>query len=92
VADEPAQSAPVAERKERDGIPWRMVALGAIALYGVLLVILNSHETKVNFVFWSTRASLVVVLVLALGIGFLGGFLFDTARERRKRARASSSS
>jgi uncharacterized integral membrane protein len=92
VADEPAQSAPVPERKEKDGIPWRMIALGAVALYGLLLVILNSHETKVNFVFWSTEASLVVVLVLALAVGFLGGFLFDTARERRKKAHATGSS
>jgi uncharacterized integral membrane protein len=71
----------------REGIPWRMILFGVLALYGLLLVALNARQTKVNFVFWSTKASLVVLLLITLAIGFLGGFLFDTARERRKRAK-----
>ena len=75
---------------KREGIPWRMIGIGALAVYGLLLVILNAGQTKVNFVFWSTKASLVVLLLITLAIGFLGGFLFDTARERRKRAKPPS--
>jgi uncharacterized integral membrane protein len=70
-------------------VPWRLIAFGALALYAVLLVILNANEVKVNFVFFSTRASLVVVLLLAMALGFLAGFLFDTLRERRKRSTPS---
>lgn len=92
MAEQPSPPAAAPQPKAKDGIPWRLVAFGVVALYGLLLVILNSHETKVNFVFWSTRASLVVVLLLALAIGFLAGFLFDTARDRRKRTAAAKSS
>jgi uncharacterized integral membrane protein len=73
-----------------EGFPWRLVLFGALAVYGVLLVILNSEQVNVSFVFFDTEASLVVVLLLALAIGFLAGFLFDTLRERRKRKPAAS--
>jgi uncharacterized integral membrane protein len=71
---------------KRAGAPWRLILFGALAVYGVLLAILNADSTKVSFVFWETQASLVVLLLLALGIGFLAGFLFDTLRSRRKRS------
>lgn len=89
MADESpsAPSPPSTTPARGKGLPWRLIAFGAIAVYGILLVILNSHPTDVNFVFWSARASLVVVLLLALAVGFLAGFLFDTLRDRRKRDR-----
>ena len=67
------------------------MGFGALALYGILLVLLNSGEVKLNFVVWSTRASLVFLLLIVLAVGFLAGFLFDTVRERRKRQRGSAS-
>ena len=82
---EPASPAPPAKR---DGIPWRLILIGVLALYGILLVALNARQTKVNFVFWSTEASLVVLLLITLAVGFLAGFLFDAARDRRKQTKA----
>jgi uncharacterized integral membrane protein len=67
-------------------VSWRVIAFGALAVYALLLVALNAKQVSVNFVFFSTRASLVVVLLLAIALGFLGGFLFDTLRERRRKA------
>jgi uncharacterized integral membrane protein len=75
-------------KPQREGIPWRLVALGLVGLYAFLLVILNTDEVDVQFVFWSTKTSLVILLLIVLAIGFLGGFLFDTWRERRKRGQA----
>ncbi|HEY7381131.1 MAG TPA: lipopolysaccharide assembly protein LapA domain-containing protein [Gaiella sp.] len=69
----------------KGGIPWRMIGFGVLAAYGILLAVLNSDEVHVEFLFWDTRASLVILLLLTLAIGFLAGFLFDTARDRRKR-------
>ena len=85
---EPTGPTPARSVKQQDGIPWRLVALGALAVYAILLVILNAERVEVSFVFFSKDASLVVVLLLTLAIGFLGGFLFDTWRERRKGAKA----
>ena len=96
MADQaPEQPAAVPPRKDpkEGGIPWRMIAFGVLGAYGLLLVILNSQEVRVRFVFWSTRASLVILLLIVLAVGFLAGFLFDTARDRRKkRGRASQTS
>jgi hypothetical protein len=80
---------PVDGPPAKKGIPWRLVALGAVGVYGLLLVALNARQVRVHFVFFSTRASLVVLLLVTLGVGFLAGFLFDTARERRKRQQAA---
>lgn len=70
--------------KARD-VPWRLVGLGVLLVYGILFVILNSKEVSVSFVFFTPRVSLIVALVLALLIGFLFGYLFDTMRDRRRR-------
>jgi uncharacterized integral membrane protein len=83
MADDPQPPAATPPRKE--GLPWRLIAFGVIAVYGVLLVLFNADTVDVSFVFFSAEASLVVLLLITLGIGFLAGFLFDTIRERRRR-------
>ncbi|MBA2641676.1 MAG: LapA family protein [Actinobacteria bacterium] len=67
-------------------IPWSVVAFGLVALYAVLLVFLNREEVEIDFVFFSGRISKLVLILLCLGIGFAGGFLFDRWRERRRRS------
>jgi len=62
---------------------WILIA--ALALYAVLLVILNASEVEISFVFFTAKISKLVLILLCLGIGFAAGFLFDRMRERRKR-------
>lgn len=90
MADESSSPGSPSTPARRKGLPWRLIAFGAVALYGVLLVVLNTEQVHVEFVFWDAQASLVVVLLLALAVGFLAGFLFDTLRDRRKRGRTPS--
>ena len=63
--------------------------MGVILLYGVILVFLNLHRTNVNFVFFSTSAPLFVLILLALTVGFVLGWLFDDIRARRARKTAA---
>ena len=65
--------------------PWSLIVFGVLAVYAVLLVILNAEKVPVDFVFFSVDISLLVLIVLCLGIGFAGGYLFDRLRARRKR-------
>jgi uncharacterized integral membrane protein len=67
--------------------PWtpRRIILGVIVLYLVVVVLANRNQVAVNFVFFKTEASLFVVLLLAIALGFLVGWLFDDIRARRKR-------
>jgi uncharacterized integral membrane protein len=69
--------------------PWtpKRIVLGVIAAYVLILVLANRNTVAVNFVFFKTEASLFVVLLLAIGLGFLAGWLFDDVRDRRKRRR-----
>ena len=69
--------------------PWtaRRIILGVILAYVLILVLANRQTTPVNFVFFKTKASLFVILLLAVGLGFLAGWLFDDVRDRRKRRR-----
>jgi len=71
--------------------PWtpRRIILGVILAYVLILVLANRQTTPVNFVFFKTEASLFVVLLLAIGLGFLAGWLFDDVRDRSKRRRGT---
>lgn len=65
--------------------PWKLIVFGVLTLYAILIVLLNRDQVEVSFVFFSTRISLLVLIVLCVGIGFAAGFLFDQLRDRRKR-------
>ena len=62
-----------------------LLCLGVIIAYVLIVVIANRRSTPVNFVFFKTEASLFLILLLALALGFVAGWLFDDLRERRRR-------
>lgn len=69
---------------EKRDTPWMLILFAALAVYAVLLVVLNADEVEVSFVFFTARISLLVLILLCLGIGFAAGFLGDRIRARRK--------
>jgi uncharacterized integral membrane protein len=69
---------------QRRDIPWALIAFGILAAYAVLIVLLNREEVEIDFVFFSSRISKLVLILLCLGLGFAAGFLFDHWRERRR--------
>jgi uncharacterized integral membrane protein len=66
------------------GTPWLLIAIAVLAIYAFLIVVLNREEVAINFVFFSTTISKLVLILLCLGIGFVGGYLFDRWRARRR--------
>jgi uncharacterized integral membrane protein len=80
-------SVPEAPRKKSPWTPRRIV-LGVIGLYALVVVLANRNQVAVNFVFFKTEASLFVVLLLAIALGFVAGWLFDDIRARRGRSRS----
>ena len=69
---------------QRRDIPWLVIVFGVLALYAILLVVLNSEQVEVSFVFFTAEISKLVLIALCLGIGFAIGFLFDRIREHRR--------
>lgn len=83
-------STPTPEAKKSGWTPRRII-LGVVLVYVVIVVLANRNQVAVNFVFFKTEASLFVVLLLAIGLGFVAGWLFDDLRDRRKQRRAKAS-
>jgi uncharacterized integral membrane protein len=71
-------------------VPWKLVSLGALAVYALLIVLFNRKQVEVSFVFFTTEISLLVLILLCVGLGFAAGYLFDQLRERRARKSAPS--
>jgi uncharacterized integral membrane protein len=76
-----SQGAPPAPEKDT---PWKLIAFAVVALYAILIVLFNRDEVDVSFVFFSAQISLLVLILLCVGIGFVAGYLFDQLRSRRK--------
>lgn len=68
----------------------RRIILTVVLAYVLILVLANRNSVSVNFVFFRTEASLFVVLLLAVALGFIVGWLFDDLRDRRRRRREAS--
>ena len=68
---------------------WALVLFAALAVYALLLIILNNDQVDISFVFFTAEISLLVLILLCLGIGFAAGYLADRIRERRKAARST---
>ena len=63
--------------------PWKLIVFGALAIYALLIVVFNRKQVEVSFVFFTTRISLLVLILLCVGLGFVVGYLFNQIRARR---------
>jgi uncharacterized integral membrane protein len=70
---------------------WRAVGVGALALYSLLLVVLNNNRLEVNFVFFKIRSHELLALIVILALGFAAGYIVRGRRQaagQSKEARA----
>jgi uncharacterized integral membrane protein len=61
-----------------------MIAIGALVLYAVLFVVLNSHNVSISFVFFSTHVPVLVALLVAGGIGVGAGWMLASRQSGRQ--------
>lgn len=62
----------------------RLVVIGLVGIFAVLFIALNTHDTKVDFVFGSTKLSVIWVILLSIALGFALGALLPQLRRRRR--------
>ncbi|HET7127760.1 MAG TPA: LapA family protein [Gaiellaceae bacterium] len=74
------------EQAKRERTPWvQLTAIGIVAVYTLLFIVLNTHRAKVSFVFGTTNVSVIWVILLSLAVGFVLGSLGSRLYRRRKR-------
>jgi uncharacterized integral membrane protein len=66
------------------GSTAKVVLVGLVGLFAVLFIALNTNDTKVDFVFGSTKISVIWVILLSLALGFALGALLPQLRRRRR--------
>ena len=56
------------------GIPrWKLVLWGAVAVYAVAFLLLNSSKQEVSFVFFSVNTRLIWLILLSMALGAVLG-------------------
>jgi len=63
----------------------RLFVLGVLVAYAIAFVLENRKQVNVHFVLATASVSLVWVILLALGVGLLGGILLALLERRRRR-------
>jgi uncharacterized integral membrane protein len=63
----------------------RLIVLGLLVAYAIAFVLENRNAVHVHFVLTSAHVSLVWLILLALGVGLVGGILLAQLERRRRR-------
>ena len=63
----------------------RLLILGLLIAYAIAFILENRTQVEVHFVLWTAHVSLVWVILLALGVGLVGGILLAQLERRRRR-------
>lgn len=68
--------------------PWKVAGAGVLALFLIWFVLQNSHSVRFNFLWWSGRYPMVVLLALVAFGSVLAWEGFTHLRQRRIRKAA----
>jgi uncharacterized integral membrane protein len=61
----------------------KLILIGAVAVYAVLFIAFNTDRARIDFIFASTRISLIFLVLLALVVGFALGYFTSKLRRHR---------
>jgi uncharacterized integral membrane protein len=77
--------------QEKKGVNWRAWTVGALVTLVVIVALQNSQDVKVDVLFITTTAPLIVTLLAAVGIGALIGYVAPLIRRHRREERRAES-
>ena len=67
---------------------WRGWMVGILAALVIIVALQNSAETDVDILFISTTAPLIAILLVAVGIGVVIGYVAPLIRRHRREERS----
>jgi uncharacterized integral membrane protein len=69
---------------ERKQVNWRAWAVGALVAIVVIVALQNSQEVRVDVLFVTVNAPLIITLLAAVAIGALIGYVAPVVRRHRR--------
>ena len=78
--------------EEKKGVNWRAWFVGALIALVVIVAVQNSGDVKVDVLFITTTAPLIVTLLVAVGIGAVIGYVGPLVRRHRREERRAHES
>jgi uncharacterized integral membrane protein len=73
--------------EEKKGVNWRAWFVGALIALVVIVALQNSQDVKVDVLFITTTAPLIVTLLVAVAIGAVIGYVGPVIRRHRREER-----
>jgi uncharacterized integral membrane protein len=70
--------------KEEKQINWRAWAVGIVIALVLVVCLQNSQEVKIDVLFVTVDAPLIVTLLVAVGVGVLIGYVAPVLRRHRR--------
>lgn len=74
--------------REKKPANWRAWAVGALVALVAIVALQNSQQVRVDVLFISTEAPLIVILLVAVAIGALIGYVAPVLHRHRRAERA----
>lgn len=74
-------------QQERKPVNWRAWLVGILSALVLIVALQNSQEVSFDLLFASFQAPLIVIILLATGIGALIGYVAPLVRRHRREGR-----
>jgi uncharacterized integral membrane protein len=75
--------------QEDNGVNWRAWTVGILSALVLIVALQNSQQVSVDILFISTEAPLIVILLVAVAIGALIGYVTPVLRRHRRAERST---
>ncbi len=76
--------------QEKKPVNWRAWVVGILSALVLIVALQNSQEVSFEVLFASFQAPLIVVILLAVGVGILIGYIAPVLRRHRREERQQS--
>jgi uncharacterized integral membrane protein len=74
--------------EQKKGTNWRAWMIGALVVLVLIVALQNSQSTDVDILFISTTAPLIAILLVAVGVGAIIGYVAPVLRRHRREQRS----
>jgi uncharacterized integral membrane protein len=73
--------------EQKKGTNWRAWMIGALAVIVLIICLQNSQTVHLDVLFVSTKAPLIAILLIAVGVGAIIGYVAPVLRRHRREQR-----